>query len=138
DKILQINIDDNPMLHTIFEYVINKDRIHDKVYSVILNDYYGGTIVEIIELENATLDGSFYWDGYALVGDNIFAINTIDSNIYLNYVSPEHSKTFKMDRDYNPETLMKSMKWFFFILGDKYARYSPEVGWIWSDGKPDE
>ncbi len=54
----------------------------------------------------------------------------------LHAARPQETKTITIAR--KEETLDISDILFYFMLGDVYAKFSPGVGWQWSDGKPDE
>lgn len=73
---------------------------------------------------------------------------TIINNCLIVFRRPSYSDLYPFDfckdsekitiNTTHPNFEQRTDKKYFYILGDLYARYSPEAGWIWSDGKPDE
>lgn len=131
-----IDISNDSILQDIFREVIDSDEEPSEKYAVIMNDYYDGTIVEIIRVNDDDIDGDLYWTGYILMEEKKFYIAKIYSNYTLSYVTPKQKELFKIAS--NNFSSRNMPRWFYYILGDVYAGYSSEEGWIWSDGKPDE
>lgn len=136
EPLSRIEIINDTLLQTIFKEVVSEDEEHSEMYVVIMNDYYEGTIVEITKPKDNVLDQALYWNGYTLLNEGKFVIARIYSNYKLNYFEPKQTEMFRIAC--HNTSLSHSPKWFYYILGDIYARFSPEDGWIWSDGKPDE
>ena len=134
----RIDLSKDSLLDIIFQQVVSEDDRHSQLYDVRMNDYQDGTIVLISNRCKNAFDGSLYWNGYAVVNGMRFVIARIYSNYNLEYVSSGQTESFKFMSYDNASCNQPTSSWLYYILDDIYARYSPDEGWIWSDGKPDE
>ena len=138
ESLYKIDLSKDSILNAIFHEIVSEDVEHTELYEVTMNDYYEGTIIQVTKCGDEILDGSLLWDGYSILDNRKFVIDKIYSNYELYYSCPRQHELFRMIR-YNKISSRKPVSiWFYYILGDIYARFSPEAGWIWSDGKPDE
>ena len=105
-------------------------------YSLCMNRYKEGTIVRLIKSYNDTFDQRSNILGYTLANGHPIVFYRGITNYPIKYADDSCLTPFKLGKfNYNEDA--EDVK-YYYILGDIYARFSPEVGWIWSDGKPDE
>ncbi len=73
--------------------------------------------------------------GYTEVNDRlVIFVNTYDYQLHFTSIPQTvEIKTARLDERPDIKATM-----YYYIMYDIYAKFSPEAGWIWSDGKPDE
>ena len=105
-------------------------------YSVCLNRYKKGTMIRIIRSRKDIFDKRSNILGYTIVNGSPIVFYEGVSKYKLKYSSAPNPYPIKLGYfDYIEDA--EEVK-YYYILGNVFARFSPEAGWIWSDGKPDE
>ena len=105
-------------------------------YSVWMDRYKEGTIIRIIRSRKDMFDKRPNILGYTVVNNCPIVFYKGVTNYPVKYAVDHHPLHFKLGSfDYCDDS--EDVK-YYYILADIYARFSREVGWIWSDGKPDE
>lgn len=134
----QIDISGDTLLTSIFNDVSDKVKygITPAFYTVIMNRYKQGTMFAILRSKKDVFSRLGVILGYTIVNDHPFVIYSGVTDYHIPYVNEPEEKPFKLGYvDLIDDTDMVK---YYYILGDVYARFSPEAGWIWSDSKPDE
>ena len=138
DKLRQVDVSCDSVLLAILEDATKNERYGNRPagYSVCMNKYKSGTMVRVIRSEKIIFDRRQNILGYAVVNDSPVVFYGGVSDYRLSYTGAPHPVLLKLGKfDYNDDADDVT---YYYILGDIYARFSPESGWIWSDGKPDE
>lgn len=138
EQLQMIDVSKDSILSLILNDATDIIRYGDRpaYYSVCMNRYKKGTIIRIIRSKKDTFDNRPNILGYAFVNDRPIIFYEGVTNYKLRYSSTPNPFTFKLGKfDYLEDA--EDVK-YYYILDDVYARFSPEAGWIWSDGKPDE
>lgn len=138
ERLHRIDLSKDSLLNIILHQVVEEGNGHSDLYDVRMNDYHEGTIVLISNRCNESFDESLYWNGYVVVDGIRFGIARIYSDYKMEYVLPEQTESFKFSSHDKASPNRPTSSWLYYILDDIFARYSPDEGWIWSDGKPDE
>ena len=116
--------------------VTNCAEHHNKpsCYTVDISKLKNGLLIRICEIENAVFDPRTTPVCYTYVKDRLIVFNlTFDYGFSLSKDKETiYIETAVMDKRRD----LLNVK-YYCILDGAYARYSPETGWIWSDGKPD-
>ena len=105
-------------------------------YSVLMNEYKGGTLVKVVKSQADIYEIRDHWEGYAKVDGNAIVIDFGFSKfrpVFTDAADPLAIRLKRFDHDAH----ILDIK-YYFILDETFAIYSPEFGWIWSDGCPDE
>lgn len=138
EQLKLIDISQDTVLSAILNDATDKVRYGKRAayYSVCMNRYKEGTLVRLIRSYKDTFDRRSNILGYTLVNGHPIVFYKGVTNYPIKYTGDSCPKTFKLGKfNYNDD--VDDVK-YYYILGDIYARFSPEAGWIWSDGKPDE
>ena len=138
EQLKLIDISQDTILSAILNDATDKVRYGNRpaYYSVCMNRYKEGTLVRVIRSYKDTFDLRSNILGYAFANDHPIVFYKGVTNYPIKYTGDSCAKTFKLGKfNYNDDA--EDVK-YYYILGDIYARFSPEAGWIWSDGKPDE
>lgn len=114
---------------------MSKDSVSG-YYSVLMNEYKGGTLVKAVKTQTDVYEIRDNWQGYAELDGNKIVIDFGLSKLRLVFFSPSEPLTIKLKR-FDDISHILDIK-YYYILDNIYATYSPEAGWIWSDGKPDQ
>ncbi len=134
----RINLHVDSMLNKVVNDAyrrMSKDSVPG-YYSVLMNEYKGGTLVKAVKTQTDVYELRDNWQGYAEVDENKEVIDFGLSRFRLEFITPAAALTVKLERFVdNPH--VGDIK-YYYILDDIIAIYSPESGWIWSDGKPDQ
>ena len=138
ERLKLIDISCDTVLCKILNDATDKVRYGNRpaYYSVCMNRYKEGTLVRVIRSYKDTFDLRSNILGYAFANDHPIVFYKGVTNYPIKYTGDSCAKTFKLGKfNYNDDA--EDVK-YYYILGDIYARFSREAGWIWSDGKPDE
>lgn len=138
ENIERINIAVDSMLNMVVNDAY-KRMSNDTVpgyYSVLMNEYKGGTLIKVVNSKTDIYEMRDYWEGYDEVDGNIIVVSFGFSKFRPIFTSTSDPLTIRLKR-FEDSTHIIDIK-YYYILDDCYAIYSPESGWIWSDGKPDE
>ncbi len=110
---------------------------HPAPCTVNMSKYKDGILLCIYRTQNDVFDRRRDPIGYTIV-----------NNCFMVFASPYFANTYNYKFLDNEESKIISGTYtdfkdrieskYYYILGDVYARFSPEAGWIWSDSKPDE
>lgn len=133
-----IDISRDTVLSAILNDATDKVKYGNRpaYYSICMNRYKEGTLVRLIRSHKDTFDLRSNILGYTLVNGHTIVFYKGGSNYPIKYADDSCLRSFKLGKfNYNDDA--EDVK-YYYILGDIYARFSQEVGWIWSDGKPDE
>ncbi len=115
---------------------LNPDNTQQYYYTVYMNRYKKGTIVRIIRSGKDIFDERSNILGYEFINNQPVVFYKGVTDYPVPQANPVQSALFKLGKlDYNDENIEV---YHYYIMGDIYARFSREHGWIWSDGKPDE
>ena len=138
ESLPKISITKDSLLIEIFREVLSEDNECAFMYEVAMNDYHDGTLIVIKQNVTDQIDGSRLWNGYTELDEKIFLIGKIVSRYTLDMASPSQHMVFTIADEKDLNQNERKLVWLFYILKNVFARFVPEVGWIWSDGKPDE
>lgn len=133
----QIDFSKDSIMSKIMQDLTDKiNSRKEKVYfSVTMGRYKKGNIVRFIESESDVYDSRLILEGYTVRNGTLFVFCSGFSN-YKYIMDNQNQISIKTGEvDYAKDILDIS---YYYILDDIYARFDPESGWIWSDGKPDE
>lgn len=138
-KLNKIELQKNSVLYDILLNTIVQDslRNHADIYHVNINGYKSGYFIWIVKSKSNMLKTTSPYSGYAMLNDYTFVFGF--ANYKLNMSKNHNSRFFKSSKAkqfFSEEAI--TTQWYYYILDDIYARFDPESGWIWSDGKPDE
>ncbi|MDE6548277.1 MAG: hypothetical protein K2L22_04690 [Muribaculaceae bacterium] len=137
-NIKRINIAVDSLLNTVVNDAYNR-MSNDTVngyYSVLMNEYKGGTLVKIVKSQTGTYEIRDHWEGYVELGGTAIVFDFGFSKYRPVFTNTADPLTIRLKR-FDDSSHSMDIK-YYYILDDCYAMYSPESGWIWSDGKPDE
>ena len=130
----RIDLSNDTVLSNVLNDAINKNS--NAYYTVVMNRYKNGTLVRIIKSKGDMFDQRSNIVGYTLVNNRPVVFYRGVTNYAFNYSSDSIPLQFKLGTfDYTNDA---DEVMHYYILENIYARFSPEAGWIWSDGKPDE
>lgn len=105
-------------------------------YTIWMNRYKDGTLIRIIRSTKDVYDRRTNILGYTFFNGQPIVFYRGVTNYPIPLANPPQTAFFKLGKfDYNDEDNDED---HYYLLGDIYARFSAEEGWIWSDGKPDE
>lgn len=138
ENIKRINIAVDSMLNTVVSDAYNR-MSNDTVkgyYSVLMNEYKGGTLIKIVKSLTEIYEIRDHWEGYVELDGNAIVFDFGFSRYRPVFTNASDPLTIRLTR-FNDASHIVDIK-YYYILDDCYAIYSPESGWIWSDGKPDE
>lgn len=139
-QLRKIDLHEDSLLCEIISKTISQDRMIDNndSYQVFIHEYKYGYFVKIVKSKNNMLKTTAPYSGYSILKGHtiIFGITT---NYSLHYSDNRESKFFRSStaRKYFSEDSIIE-EWFYYIIDDIYATYDHSLGWMWSDGKPDE
>ena len=137
-RLNMIDVSCDSILSTILDSATDKSKNDERTfyYSVWMNRYKKGTMVRVIQSRSDVFDRRSNILGYTIVNDQFVVFYEGVTDYHLKCAHATNELPFKLGKfNYNEDT--DDVK-YYYILGDIYARFSPHVGWIWSDGKPDE
>lgn len=138
ENIKRINIAVDSMLNTVVSDAYNR-MSNDTVkgyYSVLMNEYKGGTLVKIVKSQTGTYEIRDHWEGYVELGGTAIVFDFGFSKYRPVFTNTADTLAIRLKR-FDDSSHIMDIK-YYYILDDYYAMYSPESGWMWSDGKPDE
>lgn len=133
-----IDISSDSILSSILNDATDKIKYGSRpsYYSVCFNRYKRGTMIRIIRSRKDIFDKRSNILGYTMVNDSPIVFYEGVSKYKFKYISTPNQHPIKLGH-FNYIEDAEEVK-YYYILGNIFARFSPEVGWIWSDGKPDE
>lgn len=133
-----IDISSDSILSAIINDATDKVKNGERCffYSVCIERYKEGDLVRIIQSRKNIFNSRPHMLGYTIVNDCPVVIYKGGSNYRVSYSEDPKPLSFTLGT-LNYKDDVDQIR-YYYILGDIYARFSPEVGWIWSDGKPDE
>ena len=115
--------------------IITRRTIWATTGPVNMNNYKDGILLKINRFENPVFDPRLESAGFIEHNGQLIVFN----------LSLDYGFSFSNDRDFiEIETSVSDDSQdildirYYYVLENLFARFSPEAGWIWSDGKPDE
>ena len=133
----RVDLSNDTILRRILEEVADNIGCDDPsaIHTVDMSKYKDGTLIRICRLKEAVLDPRPSPFGYTVVNNSMFVFN----------LTFDHCFSLAASRDTIqvqigiPDNISDMPDIKYYCLWDSiYAKYVPEVGWIWSDGRPDE
>ena len=135
-SIIRLDLSNDSTMMRIMEDVTDpvKYGSHTIYYSVNMTKYKDGILLRINRFKNPVFDPRLEPVGFIECNGQLIVFN----------LSLDYDFSFSNDKDYieintgilNDRTDVLGNR-YYYILGNIFARFSPETGWIWSDGKPD-
>lgn len=138
ENIERINIAVDSMLNMVVNDAYNRmsNDTFSGYYSVLMNEYKGGTLVKVVKSQTDIYEIRDHWDGYAEVDGSAIVIDFGFSKFRPVFANSSDSLAIRLKR-FDDSSHILDIK-YYYILDDAFAVYSLEYGWIWSDGYPDE
>lgn len=138
-QLKRINIQKESVLYKIILNSIDQDstKMYSDYYHIYIHEYKSGHFVKIIKSKYNMLKTTAPYIGYAML--NGYTIIFGFTNYDLSVTQKNNKKYFKSstkEQFFTSKSILK--EWYYYIIDDIYAKYDHNVGWIWSDGKPDE
>lgn len=132
-KLKQLDVSNDTMMNIILsDWNLNYSTATENAsHSLIMSHYKNGRIIKIVTYSGPLVDNDYYYNGYIIWNERI---------IYSIIMHPKYDKRRK-NISINTEKKNSSdiiNITYYYIIDDIYAKYDHNVGWIWSDGKPDE
>ncbi len=104
-------------------------------YTLSMHEYKDGMMIRIRRSNSDIFEAREYPFGYTMVNNQLIVIANSGGYAIKDY-RPKETMTIKIARKEDQSDITHTL--FYFILDNEYAKFSPEEGWVWSDGKPDE
>ena len=136
-ELKRLDFTNDSIMSKILDEVTDKVRNGDRCayYSVSVNEYGDGYLMRIEKSYKDVFESRRYPFAYTEFNDRLIVFNNLGNypGHYSSIPQKVKIKTARLDEQTEENTII-----YYYILDDVYARFSPEAGWIWSDGKPDE
>lgn len=136
-ELKRLDLSKDTIMGRILEEVTDKVRTggRPKYYTVSIKGYQDGYLIKIQRSYQDIFESREHPFAYTEVNNSIVVFNNINEYqvVYSSIPQPVKIKTATL---YERTDINATI--YYYILGNIYARFSQEAGWIWSDGKPDE
>ncbi len=135
--IRMIDISNDSILCRILEDATDPVRFGNQraYYTLSMEKYKDGTMIRIERSNSDIFEAREFPFAYTMV-NNQLVVFTHTGGYQIHDARPKETSTIKIARKDEPSDITDIL--FYFMLGEVYAKFSPEAGWLWSDGKPDE
>lgn len=136
-EVKEIDLSSDSVLVKILEDVTDpvKYGTKDKYYTVSLEKYKGGVLVRVIASDSDIFDPRPFLSDYTLINGQLIVFQVFSD---YQFTYPERSDKLSIKTAVRNDLSYITDVKYYYILDGVYARFSPEAGWLWSDGKPDE
>lgn len=134
-----IDISRDYVIQSILRDAVNQDSLKNCVNYYILR--YGvlnnGTLIKIAEYNDSILNHNIYFKGCILWnGKRVIVIGDQSYRFEFDHSEKKIPVYREIDRDLSNSNEVNPH--YYYILGDIWAKFSPNKSWIWSDGKSDK
>ncbi len=136
-ELKRLDLSKDSIMGSILEEVTDRVRNGGRsaYYTVSIKGYQDGYLIKFQRSNQDIFESREHPFAYTEVNNSILVFNNTNEYhvVYSSTDQPIKIKTATLDERTDIKATI-----FYYVLGNIYARFSPEVGWIWSDGKPDE
>ena len=135
--ISRIDLSNDPTMMRIMEDVTDPVKYGSRptYFSVNMTKYKDGLLLRISRFKNPVFDPRLEPFGFIECNGQLIVFNLALDYGFSFSNSRDSIEIETGISDYRQDILNTR---YYYVLGNLFAHFSPEAGWIWSDGKPDE